>query len=306
MKNIFIVDRDDNLLESMQNITFVDKVDFRSYRSVRKFTDTLDETVVDLVFLSLSASDADEFIIYDLLKKCRDSSSDIPVFFTYNDGNTLKDYRSLKYQPIDYLKEPVSTDSIRDLVLRYLSVKSADEDSASSNSDAVSDTFEKETDTLFDDLMRRDKDENGEGSGDNQGIFTVHDEQIDQVKEEFAKIKSSNRDLIQENRNLMNRLSDLEEEKKKADSSERVEELKKSLAEKASQIKELKSIEESQRSFIGSKNREIDRLTGQLEQHQRELQALKKKLAEKESEIRNLQESLKKFKEISQKLKEIE
>jgi|GEM_PF-3381002 len=306
MKSIYVIDHDDRFMDTLQSISFVEKVDFKSFHSLKKFMQVFDAAVIDLIFLNISLPDSNEFIIYDLLKKSHESDSDTPIFFTYEAEGTLTEYQNMKFQPVEYLKKPVSMEKVRDIVLKNISLKTIDNQSITDGENEISDTFEKKTDSLFDDLMRKDLEDSGERNEKNHGIFTVHDGKIDQLEEEFDRIRSQKEELVKENQELHRQLKEMGQQDKTGVLQNMVDRLNQTIEEKDRNIQELKSMEESQRSFINTKNREIDKLSRANEKVQEQLENLKKDLVEKDRQIETLRQSLHKYKEISQKLKEIE
>jgi biopolymer transport protein ExbD len=65
------------------------------------------------MFLCLDISDVDEFILHDIMKACH-SKTKIPVILTYTDKSSemIKVCKTLRYQPEEYLKKPVSDDVV--------------------------------------------------------------------------------------------------------------------------------------------------------------------------------------------------
>jgi len=74
-----------------------------------------------LVFLCLDLPDVNDFIVFDILKRCSDPSSP-SIYIVYSDGseNVLNSIRKLKFTAEGYLKKPVSKSDLTEIIKKNL------------------------------------------------------------------------------------------------------------------------------------------------------------------------------------------
>ncbi len=95
-----------------------------------------------LVFLSLDLPDVNDFIVFDILKRCSGKmSSSIFLLYSDNSENILSSVRKLKFTAEGYLKKPVSSSDLKEILKNNL-----ESDSCSIPSDPIT-----MTDVLDDD-----------------------------------------------------------------------------------------------------------------------------------------------------------
>ena len=74
-----------------------------------------------MVFLSLDLPDVNDFVVFDILKRCHDPSSP-SIFILYSEGseNLLSSIRKLKFTADGYLKKPVGRSDITEIIKKHL------------------------------------------------------------------------------------------------------------------------------------------------------------------------------------------
>lgn len=78
-----------------------------------------------LVFLSLDLPDVNDFIIFDILKRCNDPGSPlIYILYSENSEKVLASVRKLKFTAEGYLKKPVSKSDLTDIIKKNLDADS--------------------------------------------------------------------------------------------------------------------------------------------------------------------------------------
>lgn len=74
-----------------------------------------------IVFLSLDLPDINDFMIFDILKRCNDpSSTSIYILYSEKSENILATVRKLKFTAEGYLKKPVSKSDLTEIIKKNL------------------------------------------------------------------------------------------------------------------------------------------------------------------------------------------
>ncbi len=74
-----------------------------------------------MVFLSLDLPDVNDFIVFDILKRCSDPSSpSIYIVYSDNSEDVLNSVRKLKFTAEGYLKKPVSKSDLIEIIKKNL------------------------------------------------------------------------------------------------------------------------------------------------------------------------------------------
>ena len=70
-----------------------------------------------MVFLSLDLPDMNDFVVFDILKRCKEPTSPL-IYILYSEisENILASVRKLKFKAEGYLKKPVSQSDITEII----------------------------------------------------------------------------------------------------------------------------------------------------------------------------------------------
>ncbi len=110
-----------------------------------------------LVFLSLDLHDVNDFMIFDILKRCNDPGSPlIYILYSENSEDVLASVRKLKFTAEGYLKKPVSKSDLTGIIKKNL-----DPDSYLIPSDMITMKDILNDDDILDLSSEEDEDENG-------------------------------------------------------------------------------------------------------------------------------------------------
>ncbi len=110
-----------------------------------------------LVFLSLDLPDVNDFIIFDILKRCNDPGSPlIYILYSENSENILASVRKLKFTAEGYLKKPISKSDLTEIIKKNL-----DPDSYLIPSDMITMKDILNDDDIIDLNLETDEEENG-------------------------------------------------------------------------------------------------------------------------------------------------
>lgn len=164
MKKYFVIDTDEKLIETIKSLANTKKVEVKDFTSSNTALTLIDIEQPSLILLNLDVSDVSEFIVHDLLKKCNTEYS-IPVVLIYSDSSeeNLNKYKSLMHKSKDYIKKPISEKKLTELLTEYLGEeclergKSEETEKKEKNHSPLND-IDKETDSLFDTLLKSSDD----------------------------------------------------------------------------------------------------------------------------------------------------
>lgn len=121
MKKVLAADEKPDFQSSLRRVCNSPAVDLKWFNSSMELLPLIAREQPQLIVVSIGLSDMNDFLMYDLLKKAS-SPQPVPVVATYDaqSAHQLSKYQKLKFQPDCYLKKPVSQESLREVISKYL------------------------------------------------------------------------------------------------------------------------------------------------------------------------------------------
>jgi len=209
-----------------------------------------------LVFLSLDLPDVNDFIIFDILKRCNDPGSPlIYILYSENSGKVLAAVRKLKFTAEGYLKKPVSKSDLTEIIKKNLDPDSYlipsdmitmkdilnDDDILDMSSEVNGDDDNSEIlgEDIFVDIVQADENE-GPDSGTNTEIKQILVDSIEKIPDLAEPVVFGDSPFQVEDQNDLETISTEFQEEMKAKALE-FEKEKKSLLEEVNNIRERES-----------------------------------------------------------------
>ena len=120
-QKIIVADVDTAFLKELKTYCNPSKITIDHYVKGEELLTLIRIEEPAMVFLSLDLPDVNDFIVFDILKRCSDPSSPaIYILYSESSENILGSVRKLKFTAEGYLKKPVSKSDLTDIIKKNL------------------------------------------------------------------------------------------------------------------------------------------------------------------------------------------
>ena len=120
-QKILVADIDTTFLKELKTYCNPSRIVIDHYTKGEELLTLIGIEEPALVFLSLDLPDVNDFIIFDILKRCSDpASTSIYILYSENSENVLATVRKLKFTAEGYLRKPVSKSDLTEIIKKNL------------------------------------------------------------------------------------------------------------------------------------------------------------------------------------------